>query len=205
MTAEEQHHLKDYTYPTTLNRDLVDDHNLPDGHPNKGLHVPARQKQLDALDKITNRPLGASAHLFSGLSFDPRKHLDNKNIFHSPAYISTSTDHRVAQDFATGHNPEDEDPEDEDFAKKSDVNKGPHDLRIMHIHAAPKDPGVAFDARVSKGDDENPETRYPNESEVLIPRGKNLKYSHTTTHDGETEFGKPCKINVHHFTVHHPD
>jgi hypothetical protein len=201
LTNEEKERLKENTYPTQISQRLIDDDNLPPGTPGKGVHDPKLQERIDALDKITNRPLGASAHLFSGLSFDPRKHL-NKNIFSSPAFISATTHHGIAKSFATGHNPDDADPEDGDFTKKSD---GPHDVHIMHIHAAPNDPGVALDTRVSKGEDENRESRYPEENEVLIPRRAKLKYSHTTTHDDKTEFGKPCKINVHHFTVHHPD
>ena len=53
------------------------------------------------LDKaIDNNPLPVKASTYSGVSFDPRKHLDKNNRMYSPAYISTTHDKNVAHTYS---------------------------------------------------------------------------------------------------------
>jgi hypothetical protein len=59
------------------------------------------EKRKHRLDEILTHA-EAPEHIttFSGLGFDPRKHMNENNELHSPAYISSSINPRVANSFA---------------------------------------------------------------------------------------------------------
>lgn len=92
LSKEQHHNIKSYTTSSfRLNHFLV--HNQP---------LEDRQKeQIKHLDSaIDNNRIKTRVHTYSGVGFDPTKHMDSEGRLHSPAYISTSHDKRIATGFA---------------------------------------------------------------------------------------------------------
>lgn len=68
----------------------------------------------NGIDKaITATPAPKDFDTFSGIGFDPRRIMDENNVIHSPAYLSSSIDPRIAHSFSqemdpkTGESPRD--------------------------------------------------------------------------------------------------
>lgn len=112
-------HVIDYTRSSSsFNKALLRSHKsgVSDIEPNDFLDertADRYNKRKDGIDKaITSIPAPKDFDTFSGLGFDPRHHIDENNVMHSPAYISSSIDPRIAHSFAaeldskTGKSPE---------------------------------------------------------------------------------------------------
>jgi len=120
---------------------------------------------------IRNHPLPHDGTTYSGISFDPRKHLNKDGILHSPSYLSTTHDIHVAHDYAR------------DKMMKGDKGK----VHMMHINLRKGDPALHVSHLSQHG----------GEHEVIIKAGINLKYIKTTI-DNDSMFHP---IHVHHFEI----
>ena len=109
-------------------------------HENQEKHA----KHLDnAIDK---NKIKERVHVYSGIGFDPTKHMNEKGQLHSPAYISTSHDKSVANRFAT--------PNDDCIH------------HIMHLYLPKGSPAMHIPEHVSG----------LSEKEVLVKRGATLQH-----------------------------
>jgi hypothetical protein len=109
-------------------------------------NVEAHAKQLDsAIDK---NKIKHDVHVYSGTSFDPMKHMDEKGRLHSPAYISATHSKPVAGGYAQSG------------------GEGYGMRHIMHIHLKKGDPATHV-SHLSDFDDEH---------ETLIKRGTTLQH-----------------------------
>lgn len=109
-------------------------------------NVETHAKQLDtAIDK--NR-IQHDVHVYSGTSFDPMKHMDEKGRLHSPAYISATHSRPVAAGYAQSG------------------GQGYNMRHIMHIHVKKGDPAT----HVSRA------SQFGGEHETLIKRGTTLQH-----------------------------
>lgn len=112
-------HVLDYTKSSSsFNRALIRSHKsgVSDIEPSSALNEYTAErynKRKDGIDRaITSIPAPKDFDTFSGLGFDPRHHMDENNVMHSPAYLSSSIDPRIAHTFAaeldskTGKSPE---------------------------------------------------------------------------------------------------
>jgi len=83
-----------------LNALLLGHHHVGvETNPQLSLNNGRHNYNLNHLDRATNKPIGKSVTVFSGLGFDPRKQVKNKRI-HFPAYTSSSIDKQAANSFA---------------------------------------------------------------------------------------------------------
>jgi hypothetical protein len=98
-------HLRGYTSgSTSINRALIADHRegKTDMNGDRG-HIERR----DAIDKVlSSKELPKDIDTFSGLGFDPRNHMDENSVLHSPAFLSSSINPRTASGFGTTLHPE---------------------------------------------------------------------------------------------------
>jgi hypothetical protein len=144
-TKEQIEKIKAYTNSSKyLNSALLDHHN------NRKINLDYFKKGIEHLDKATNHHIGHELHVYSGLGFNPSKHLDEKNIIHLPAYTSTTHDKNIAHSFAS-RNP------------MTEHHKNTY--HILHIHMKPRNKGIHVD-HLSEHEDEH---------ETILPRNTKLK------------------------------
>lgn len=101
---------------------------------------------------IQQNKIKRDLHTYSGVAFDPRKHLDENGRMRSPAYISSSHDPNVAHAFASS---------------KTSIN---HEKHIIHFHLKSGDPAVHLGKH----------SNFPDEYETVVGRGAVLQHHGTT-------------------------
>lgn len=111
-------------------------------------------------EAIKNNPLKHEVVTHSGVSFDPRRFLNEKGQMHSPSYLSTSHDMLVAHNFATHSG--------------TDENGYRH---IVRLHLKPGDPATHISQNSINS----------HENETIIRRGVNLQ--HHGTEEGHSPNG----------------
>jgi len=118
--------------------------------------IPDHLKQThDGLSSaITNNPMRVHLHTYSGVSFDPRKHLDENGKMRSPAFMSTTHDKRLAHIFAE---------------KKARSSRPMH---IMHIHLKPGDSALPVTGF----------SEFRDEHETILNKNTVLQHKGTTVH-----------------------
>lgn len=114
-----------------------------------------KQKTVAGLDSaISSNPIQHSVSTYSGISFDPRKKLDEKGRFKSPAFISSTHNKKQARSFAykgyRGYNP----------------------IHIMQFHLKPGDPA----SHISQ------QSHFEGEHETVIGRDNTFQYHGTDSH-----------------------
>ena len=123
-------------------------HSLIGGNTNKN-----QNEQAEHLDNaIENNKIEGSVHVYSGLGFDPTKHMNENGQLHSPAYISTSHDKFKAKGFATPVN-------------------GIH--HIMHLYLPEGSPAMHIPEEPEHVSKESEKS----EEEVLLRRGATLQHN----------------------------
>ena len=162
---EDTEHVTEYcgeTTSTELNSRLLKNKKLSDYH----------KETSDGIDRhIDKNKMKHELHVYSGLSFDPEKHM-KKNKLHSPCYISTTHDKQIASEFS-------------EFNKPNKKKKIQH---IAHIHLKPGDSATHISEH----------SLFPEEHETLIKRGSTLKHhGYKEHHDEKTG----DVVRVHHFTI----
>ena len=86
-------YITDYTVSSSIiNRNLINERPMSQGDMNTVQGIDEALKDAPPMDK--------DRVVFSGLGFDPRRKMDKNNRLKSRAYISSSTDGRVAHNFA---------------------------------------------------------------------------------------------------------
>jgi ADP-ribosyltransferase exoenzyme len=123
-----------------------------------------------ALDQaISKHTLPHTTTLWSKTKNDPRNHLDQNNIVNHPRFMSTSIHKNIATDYL------------------KDRNEVDHTNHVLKITAHKGTPA----AYIHDEDSINPKYK-----EVVLPRNKRLKYSHTdtTTNNNRTE-------HIHHMEL----
>lgn len=163
FTANHEDAIKGYTNDSaggepgsqTINKPLISGKFSSKTHQK---NVESHAKQIDkAIDK--NR-IQHDVHVYSGTSFDPMKHMDEKGRLHSPAYISATHSRPVAAGYAQSG------------------GEGYNMRHIMHIHVKKGDPAT----HVSRVSD------FSGEHETLIKRGTTLQHhGHEDHGDSDAE------------------
>ncbi len=115
-----------------------------------------RIKNLDTA--INNHKTPHDLTVYSGIGYDPRDKMNSNKIVHHPAYLSTSIDKGVAENFSLSHR---------------EKKKGIYHENVIKINV-PKGHVGAYIGKFMK-----------NEKEFLLPRGLKLKHLHTETIKGE--------------------
>jgi hypothetical protein len=165
FSDHEIHSIKKYTEDSSeINDRLLKGYKLNPDH----------EKIKSGLESAIKRnPIKAPTHLYSGVNFDPRDHIDHdKRTLHSPSFISVTHDPETAYSFAQNHH------------KSGKITK-----HIMHIHAMSGDPIVHV----------NDMSKHPGEHESIINAGVNLNYIGSELHQGPTS--KHFNVHVHHFAI----
>jgi hypothetical protein len=135
-----------------VNKNLIRGHKKTDPW-----HEPHRH--IKHLDSATNRPIGHHLHLYSGIGFNPARHIKKGGLMHLPAYTSMTHDKDVANSFARKK------------AKKYDSR------HILHVHMNEHDKGIHISHTSS----------YAGEHETILARNTKLKVHREPTihHDKE--------------------
>jgi len=137
------------------------------------------KEALDGLDQATDEHRAKQDHVvYSGLTFDPRKHLQANNKFKSPAFISATHSKEVATNFTK---PVLNDDAKGFGASLFNKNKTHH---IMHINV----PAGARAMNISSL------SRHKDEHETLLGRDSKFEYSHSVHHVDE---------NGNSYLIHH--
>ena len=118
---------------------------------NKEEMEPYFKERVEHLDKVTRNPIGHDLHVYSGIGFDPREHVNSSGHLHLPSYTSTSHSKETAHWFAHS-----------DVERDREEKPTKH---ILHIHLNPSDHA----AHVSQ------HSGSPNEHETILPRNTTLK------------------------------
>lgn len=140
------------------------------------------QEALDGLDQTTDEHRAKQDHVvYSGLTFDPRKHLQGNNKFKSPAFISATHSKEVATNFTK---PVLNDDAKGFGASLFNKNKTHH---IMHINV----PAGARAMNISSL------SRHKDEHETLLGRDSKFEYSHSEHHVDE----KGNNYLIHHVNL----
>jgi hypothetical protein len=144
-SKEQSKYIKSYTHSSRhLNRMLIRKHNVNDDFEDN-------KENIKHLDSATNQPIGHELHVYSGIGFDPSKHISKeKPIIHLPAYTSVTHDKNIAHSFAS-RNP------------MTEHHKNTY--HILHIHMKPRNKGIHVD-HLSEHEDEH---------ETILPRNTKLK------------------------------
>ena len=88
-------HVKAYTDESEINNRLLAQHNYG------GKLRPEHEEMAAGLDRIlASKPSAQEHHTYSGLGYDPRRHVDESGHMYSPGYTSSSPDVNVAKRFA---------------------------------------------------------------------------------------------------------
>ena len=132
---------------------------------------------VNSLDNsINNNRIQVPVSLYSGVGFDPEKHIDENGQMHSPAFISATHSKGIARGFASGES--DRDP-----------NAPLDNIRhIIHFHLNLNDPAMHI-SHLSGS---------PEEYETIIGRGQTLQ------HHGTSDYAHPehKKIyRIHHMSI----
>ena len=136
-----------------INNDLIDVHNSKKTKENKK-PFPDFETHSDKIDDaIKKAPIKHDVHVYSGVSFDPTKHLNKKGKMHSPAYISATHSKNMARSYAHDH-------------KQFDPKLDKHISHIIHIPLKKGDPAIHVE-KISN---------FPGEYETIIKRGSTLKH-----------------------------
>ena len=175
--SKDQHAaIKTYTAGKSefINKDIMRSH-----EDKKAPHSFAYTKEVSHhLDSaIKDSPIKHDVHTFSGVGFDPEKHMDSKGRMHSPAFISSSHNKVVTMRFA------DKKPIASDNGQKVH--------NIIHFHLKKDDPAIHVGLH-SEFDDEH---------ETLIKRGVTLQRH--KVEEFSHPFGKRPNsiIRVHHMSI----
>lgn len=132
-----------------------------------GLKTKKHKDTVEKLDGIIDKNrLRTRLHTYSGVTFDPTEHTDEKGLMKSPSYISTTHDKTIAAGFAE--------------AKTKKSSKVQH---VIHFQLEKGDP--AF--HIGQHSD------YPEENETLIKRGVTLRHHGHT--DYPTWGGKTLRVH----------
>lgn len=132
-----------------LNRSLLKSHK-------KSEEIPERHKKtIHHLDEVTRHPIGHELHVYSGVKFDPKKHISSEGHLHLPPYSSTTHDKVKADEFA-------------DRAVDEEKTKEKH---ILHIHLKSSD-HAAHISHLSAEEDEH---------ETILARNTTLHVNKTPT------------------------
>lgn len=148
-TEDEDDSLRLYAgkHSTELNQNLLKNKKLKDWH----------KEVINDIDAhIDRNNMKHELHVYSGLGFDPEKHMKKKKLY-SPCYISTTHDKKVALKFSNANKPD----------KRKNIQ------HVAHIHLKPGDPAT----HVHKFSEYE-------EHETLIKKGVTLKHhGYTDYHD----------------------
>ena len=171
--------ITNYTFGSGINRKLIEEHKAK-----KDKNSTLSRHSDNDLDEATLHSIGHEMHLYSGIGFDPREHQTASNkghaLLHLPAYTSTTHDKRVASNFASPneHN----------------------EQHILHIHTKPYDSGVFT------GD----HSAEQHEHETILPRHTTLKvntkpdiYHHGGGKDAVGNQQPAVKTHIWHATIHY--
>jgi hypothetical protein len=155
LSKEEARVTNDYcgVESAEINRSLIASHKKDDG-----IH-PKVKDRVKHLDNVTRHPIGQDLHVYSGVGFDPKKHVDSSGHLHLPAYTSTTHHKGTAHWFAGASGGE---------QRETDPRKKKH---VLHIHLKASD----LAAHVSE---HNPNE---GEHETILPRNTTLKIHPTPT------------------------
>ena len=133
-------------------------------------HLKATEAGLESA--VRSNPIQHRVHVFSGVSFNPLDHVDNKGRMRSPAYISASHDKYTATQYSQ--------------PTAQDRNAS----HIIQFHLKPGDPATHVEKESLK----------PGEYETVIGKGAILKHIKTETYrSGPGEH--PHVYHVHHFSI----
>lgn len=123
--------------------------------------------------------------VYSGVQYDPRHKMNADKIVHHPAYLSGSLNKNVAKDFGKG---------EYKLYTPGETAKD-HVKQVLNIHVPKGHPG-AYVEHLSET---------AGEYEFILPRGTNLKYSHTIRHhiyqNEKTSSGGKYYVDEHHMHV----
>jgi hypothetical protein len=145
----------------------------------QGKKIPSEmQNHVKAIGKLIRKnAIKTKLHTYSGLSFDPEQHVDEKGRMKSPAFISTSHSKVVAHGFAAR-------------AKAVRDSSGKKILHIAEFHLKPGDSAMHIAHH----------SYHPYEHETVISNDVTLK------HHGYREYrdGKRT-VRVHKMSIHSED
>jgi hypothetical protein len=176
FSTEHLKHIRKYTGDPDKNGESVSQKLNKSLIKNKGEPSKAHEKTTNVLSHaIKNNRLPHEVHVYSGTSFDPRKHMDNKNRLKSHAFISATHDKGVAAIFA------------HKGAKRSYAP-----AHIMKIHLKPGDPAT----HVSR------HAHFDGEHETIIDRNTTLKHEKMESHWSPNQ---ERWYHIHHMSVHSED
>jgi hypothetical protein len=134
------------------------------------------QSTIDGLDDaVKKHPIQNNYDVYSGLSFDPRDHLNENGIMNSPAYISTTHNKDKAYEFGT---------DAADASRQKEVH-------IMHLHLKSGDPAVHV----------APFSYFPEEQETIIGRNTNLRHMGTQSYSSGGVLNRDQITHIHHFAI----
>jgi hypothetical protein len=152
ISSENDKQLSNYTATSyTINNHLWKQHQ-DDGNGYEFDNIGYRDR-IDSIDNSLNRSkTPQKLSVYSGTAHDPRNYMNDKNIVHHPAYISTSLSNQTAQKFTMAH--------------YGDIK------HVLKINVPKGHPGAYVDHM----------SENPGEHEFVLPRGLNLKYKGTTKH-----------------------
>jgi hypothetical protein len=155
-----------------LNKALIDGKELSDHH----------KERVSGIDRALQDapPLNRDITVFSGLGFDPRKHMDENNIITNRAYTSTSTKGPIAYGFAA-HLDDDGKPTGGMGGKTVNTHTLKIDLPKGSSHGAYVD-------HVSM---------HPGENEFLLKKGIKIKIDRTEARKEELN-GAEVVHHTHH-------
>ena len=126
-------------------------------------------KRRNGIDRaITSTPAPKDFDTFSGIGFDPRHLMDENNVIHSPAYISSSINPKIAHSFAHEIDP-----------KTNKSPRYPDDESEKHILRIPVKQYQTNGSYVDSISNFGTKEGHIGEQEVLIKRGQNLKINPT--------------------------
>jgi hypothetical protein len=174
-----RHSIKNYTKDSSdLNNHLWEEHKKP---------IKSVYNSLNNVAEELNKTLHSyktphKLEVWSSSKIDPREKMDDKKIVHHPAFLSASIDKAIAEGRNTFNT---------QVKENGDIH---HNILKMNI---PKDhPGVYVD-HVS---------HMHGEKEFILPKGTNLKYKKTDTHEKDYYnhvLGKSVKsyTHIHHMSI----
>jgi len=132
-----------------------------------------------AMDKTS---VPRDMHVWSGINYDPREHMNSEGIVHHPGYMSTSTRNGTA------------------FSFSKSKNEKSLDKHVMKIKVPKGHKGIYIPG--SQG--------HMYERELILPRGMNLKHIKTKTIESDNKGARPWELSDmdHHdkkytFHIHH--
>lgn len=111
-----------------------------------------------------------NVHAYSGVSFDPEKHVDENGHIRSPAFISATLSKYTA----------------EKFARKGKDRGSLPEKHILHFHLEKDDPALAI----------RKYSVFPEEHEILISPSKLKYHGHESYHDENGDITKVHKVSI---------